>query len=160
MRDKPPFQQVRHDLTRWQLAVGRTVAQFDNPPLLRGGQLVGGGRPDCCGALVILHSPVAIPATIGAQTDTRFSTGLVQTGTVLVRLLDQADDGLALRDRGHSSSLLSLSQSAFSFFRSTNKAAASASAFSLCRSSRRSCFISSLSPRVCWRMALSRSALR
>src|SRR5690606_27489910 len=83
----PFVQQVRHGLARWQLAVGRTVAQLDNPLLLRRGQLVGGGWPDCCGALVILHSPVAIPATIGAQTGTRFSTGLVQTGTVLVRLL-------------------------------------------------------------------------
>src|SRR5690606_21961460 len=156
----PFVQLVRHDLTRWQLAVGGTVAPIDNQPLRRGGPPVGGGRPVCGRALVILHSPGAVPPTKGAQTDTRFSTGLVQTGTVLVRLLNQADDGLTLRDRGHSSSLLSLSQSAFSFFRSTNKAAASASAFSLYRSSRRSCFISSLSPRVCWRMALSRSALR
>src|SRR5690606_21589381 len=107
------------------------VAQLDNLLLLRCRQLVGWSRSYSGGALVGLHSTVAIPATVGTQTDIGFSTGPGQTGTITARLLDQIDDGLALRDGGHSSSLLSLPQSALSFFRSTNKAAASASAFSL-----------------------------
>src|SRR5690554_832701 len=57
-------QQVRHDLARWQLAVGRTVAQLDNLLLLRRCQLVGRDWSDRCGALVVLHNPVAIPATV------------------------------------------------------------------------------------------------
>lgn len=98
MRHTPLVQQVRYDLTRWQLAVGRAVAQLDNLLPLRGQQLVGGSWSDRCGPPVVVHRPAKIPAAAGAQTDTRFGTGLGQTGTVTVRLLDQADDGLALRD--------------------------------------------------------------
>src|SRR5690606_19336864 len=89
----------------------------------RSGSVAAGCRPGCCTARQSAPAP--------SQTDIGFSTGPGQTGTITARLLNQIDDGLALRDGGHSSSLLSLSQSALSFFRSTNKAAASASAFSL-----------------------------
>lgn len=96
--------------------------------------------PRRCLAAIGLHPRGLAPALEGSRRELQHLTGRCETGASGTGLIDTSHHFSALPELDFPSS--GSPQSARTFFWSTNKAAASAKAFSLRRSSASSCLIS------------------
>ena len=125
------IRQPRHDLRGRQTGIFRLVTQRHDGFPLRFTQAIDWRRTDRVRASISSHLAFRIqPAPQRTRGQLQFSCCLVTTGTGSHRLLVEFDALLALLD-GDQLSSSSSPYKAFSFFRSTNSAAASAKAFSL-----------------------------
>ena len=146
----PLIQKIRNNLRRRQGGVSGLIANRNDGLLFCLRQLVPRLWTRRHGTLISQNFALASPAPPGTQTQSGFLAGPWQASPSLYRFTNQCSQLLALREQGQLPSSSS-PQSALSFFRSTSKAAVSASAFSLCRNSRLSALISALSALLCCR---------
>ncbi|MNR13387.1 hypothetical protein D3C85_1297920 [compost metagenome] len=128
--------QPRHDLLRRQAGKLGLVGDLQHAAALLWTQLVG-RLSSLCRRTPILRA--VLPALQAAQRQAQFGAGLRPPRSRRHGVLDQLQGFTAIRGADHSSS--SFPQSASAFFRNTSRAAVSASAASLRRSSRSSCLM-------------------
>src|SRR5699024_6691601 len=144
------IQLVSENVRRWSAAVFGLVAQAHHRVTFLRAVFLARCWTICCRALIRRDVALSCPTLIRPNTQVQHVTGFSQPSAVVLRLCDQRDGVLAIREARHTSSSL-WPQIASAFFDSVSNAAVSARALSLRRSSDSNFLMRFLSARLaCW----------